>query len=246
MQTQIDALFAYPVWLAKYEQEMDRPNAKESSAITLADQSVAESVGSGSNLHLGGLYQSSNNEWVQFFTMMGSWFNNQYNRIYRDTKGFSSFDNKQAIMSITAVPLFAGIMSAALRVDFPDEDKEENWLTWGAKQWGMFLAAMIPGLRDVAAANVAQRPVSTVYETAIKTPLRIYREVDAYSTDRQTGLKTSADLLTITATIVPLPGSGNIVRYMDYVDSYNRGNEGDIHNPYQALVEGSNKNDSKR
>lgn len=257
MQTQMDALLAYPVWLAKYEQSIagfnaENPNADEKStnaatkiAITLADQAVAESVGSGSNIHLGGLYQSSNNEWVQFFTMMGSWFNNQYNRIYRDTKGFTSFDNKQAIMSITAVPIFSALLSAAIRMDGPDED-EESWIEWGVKQWGMFLAAMVPGLRDVAAANVEQRPVRTVYESAIQTPTRFFSEFKAYSEDRQTGLKTSADLISTTGTLVPLPGSGNISRFLDYVDSYNRGLEGDVFNPYQALVEGSDKNDKQR
>jgi hypothetical protein len=105
---------------------------------------------------------------------------------------------------------------------------------------------MVPLLRDFAAANIEGRDVRNVWEGAVKTPARVVGEIKAYSDDRQTGLKTSADLISTAATIIPLPGSGNITRVMDYLDSYNRGNEGDVFNPYQSLVEGSNKNDNER
>tara|TARA_R110002072_G_scaffold241714_1_gene400582 strand:+ start:1419 stop:8033 length:6615 start_codon:yes stop_codon:yes gene_type:complete len=261
LQTQMDALLAYPTWLAKYEQVLEEltasnPNATEAeangfvkTAVTLADTSVAESVGSGSDMHLGGLYQSTNNEWIQFFTMMGSWFNNQYQRIYRDTKGFTTFANVEAIKSIMVVPMFSALMSAAVRMDGPDEDDLEGmlkWTKWGGQQYIMFLSAMVPLLRDFTAANIDQRPVRNVYEGALGTPLRVIGEVKAYSDDRQTGLKTSADLISTAATVIPLPGSGNITRFMDYVDSYNRGLEGKTFNPYQGLVEGSDKNDRQR
>ena len=255
-QTQMDALMAYPVWLAKYEQVLEsfnqeNPNASQAetdqsvkTAITLADTAVAESVGSGADIHLGGLYQSSNNEWVQFFTMMGSWFNNQYQRIYRDTKGFTTIAEKQAVMSVLVIPMISALMSSAIRMDGPDE--EEAWWLWALKQYGLFLTAMVPLLRDVASANIDQRPLRNVWEGAAQTPLRVVNEINAYGEDRQTGIKTTADLLSTFATLIPLPGSGNIVRTLDYMDSYNRGLEGRTFNPYQALVEGSNKNDRQR
>ena len=131
-------------------------------------------------------------------------------------------------------------------VESYDAPTGKFWIEWGAKQYGMFLTAMVPLLRDFAAANIEGRDVRNVWEGAVKTPARVVGEIKAYSDDRQTGLKTSADLISTTATIIPLPGSGNITRVMDYLDSYNRGNEGDVFNPYQALVEGSNKNDNER
>ena len=49
----------------------------------------------------------------------------------------------------------------------------------------------------------------------------------------------------IVGTVVPLPGSGNVVRGADFTESYNQGNEGgsiDALNVYQALVEGRDRN----
>ena len=43
---------------------------------------------------------------------------------------------------------------------------------------------------------------------------------------------------------MPIPGSGQVTKVADFVDSYNKGNEGDITplNVYQALVEGPDRN----
>lgn len=42
--------------------------------------------------------------------------------------------------------------------------------------------------------------------------------------------------------VVPVPGSGNITRVLDYVESFEQGNEGETINPYAAIVEGPDRN----
>jgi hypothetical protein len=44
-------------------------------------------------------------------------------------------------------------------------------------------------------------------------------------------------------TLVPIPGSGNVIRFVDYWRSFEEGEEGSTFNPYQALTEGKNRND---
>jgi hypothetical protein len=109
------------------------------------------------------------------------------------------------------------------------------------KQYGKFLSGTAPLLRDVASSFEGFSP-STVWSAGGETPARVFREISSFIEGDESGLKFTSDMLKVTATVVPLPGAGNVTRVMDYTDSYMQGNEGDTFNMYQALVEGADKN----
>lgn len=243
LQTMVDGEIAFPTWLASYEKAMD-DHGDHAKATSAADTSVAESVGSGTDLHLGGMFQSTQNELVKTFTMFGSWFNAYFQRIYKSTNGgdFSEANNVDMFNTVLLMPTIVGVLSAALIADGPGEDPEpEDYAKWIAKQGALFLSGTVPVLRDVASAFRGFAP-STVWSAGGEFVPRTFTEIGSFMEGDQTGLKFSSDMLKLTSSVVPLPGAGNVTRFMDYTDSYNRGKEGDTFNPIQALLEGAEKN----
>lgn len=236
-QTITDSLVAYPTWLARYEQSMDQ-HGDEPRAISDADNAVAESVGAGDDLHLGGAFHSTNTEFIRTMTIFGTWFNAYYQRIYRSTKGGTDFFNQDAIKSVFVTPFIVAVLSAALVMDGPADDEE--WYAWAMKRYAAFMAGTIPILRDVVSSFAGYAP-KTVFAGGAEAPARLVSEAQAYAEGRQTGLKATSDVTKIVTTVVPVPGSGNVTRVMDYMDSYNRGREGKW-NSYQAVVEGPDRN----
>lgn len=242
-QTLVDAEVAFPTWLAKYEAEME-DHGDERRAVSAADTSVAESVGSGSDLHLGGAFHSTQNELTRTFTLFGSWFNAYYQRIYKSTHGgnLSEADLMDMFTTVFTMPIIVGVLSAAMIADGPGDDPDaEDWALWVGKQYLAFLAGTVPLLRDVASSFKGFAP-STVWSAGGESPSKAINEVISYVEGNESGLKFTSDMLKIAATLLPIPGAGNFTRVMDYTDSYLQGDEGDIFNPYQALVEGADKN----
>lgn len=241
-QTIVDATIAYPTWLARYEQAMEE-HGDDKKAASQADTSVAESVGSGSDLHLGGGFQSSNTEFARTFTLFGSWFNAYFQRVYKSTEGLSTVARKEAMYTLTVMPFLVAVMSQLLIADGPGED--EDWFSWAMKRYGAFMAGTVPLLRDMVGAFKGYAP-STVWSGGGEAPVRLVGEVESYIEGKQTGLKFTSDLTKLVGTIVPLPGSGNFTRVMDYMDGYGRGKEDhDKHwflKGHQAITEGSDKN----
>lgn len=243
-QTFIDSMVAYPAWMAKYEQAIAE-HGDVKKAVSQADTSVAESVGSGTDLHLGGSFQSNNSEFMKGFTMFGSWFNAYFQRMVRDTENFSTAASKDAIYTLVTTPMIVGVMSAFIISDYPDEDgDDENWWLWIAKQYGKFMGGTFIFLRDFVSygtSGFAPTGVHTGMVEATGTLYNVAEDLLDPDSDR-TAYKNISDIIKVGATVLPIPASGNATRILDYLDSEYKGDEGTDLRPWQALVEGKNKN----
>lgn len=237
MQTLVDKHIAYPVWIAKYRQVMLETD-DEARAISAADTAVAESVGSGSDLHLGGMFHSTNRESTRMFTVFGSWFNAYYQRIYRDTRGFSGWTNR-SFGTLVSVPIMTAVASSLIIMDGPDEDEE--WWQYVLDNYLSFMAGTIPVVRDIASVSKGFTPKSPL-TSAVELPVVIMREFESGILDDDPDLLGSAiDATGAMTSVVPVPGSGQFLRMADYLESYYQGEEGEF-NAYQMVVEGKDKN----
>lgn len=245
-QTVVDAIISYPVWTATYEKAIQE-GVKEKDAVSKADSAVAESVGSGSDLHLGGLFASTQDEWTKTLTVFGSWFNAYYQRMYKSSKGFTDFRNKDAFMTMVTTPLVVGVLSAALVMDIPEEKDDEEFSKtvskWIAKQYFSFMAGTVPLLRDLWASMTGFAP-KNAYTSLMEAPENMKSVIESMfdPESKVTPLKQVSRMTKAATTVVPVPGSGNLTRLLDYIDSYQQGNEGTTFNYYQALTEGQERN----
>lgn len=241
MQTVMDSLIAYPTWLAKYEQSMAE-YGDETRAATDADNAVAESVGSGADIHMGSIFHQNQSELLKTLTMFGSWFNAYFQRVYRGTEGFTTM-TRDGALSLTITPFIAAIMSALLVMDYPDEDDDQTWTAWILSNYTSFLAGMVPILRDFISAFKGFTPKSPL-TSFVEIGARSVSEIEALSEGRQSGLKTASDVGKLVTTVVPVPGSGTVFRAVDFVDSNMQGQEtgSAFKKTYQALVEGPDRN----
>jgi hypothetical protein len=241
LQTMVDMTVAYPTWYAKYQTAIEEHN-DEARAVIEADTAVAESVGSGSDMHLGRIMQSNQNEFVKTLTVFGSWFNAYYQRLNKSSKGgtdLNIFTNMALLMDAVIMPIIVANLTQMIIFDTPDEDEE--WYEYMFDNTWQFLVGTMPVVRDLASLMKGFEP-TTPLSAIVSSPVRIVREFESFSNDNQSGLKLVADVGRATGQIVKMPGSGNLWRSLDYIDSYLQGDEGDYFNPYQALTEGSDKN----
>lgn len=234
-QTLVDSFFAYPTWLSSYEQSMEN-HGDEKRAISEADTAVAESVGSGSDLHLGGMFQQNRSELIKMLTVFGSWFNNYYQRVYKATEAGTKID-MNAAMEITLLPFTVAILSALLVMDEPEDD--EPLPEWGAKRYAGFMAGMVPVLRDVASSFSGFTPTMP-----ITSLLEIPYKASQLTQGEKTGLKRSIDAAKVGTSAVPIPGSGAIIRVLEFMESDMRGKEhgSPLAKTYQSIVEGKDRN----
>jgi len=237
MQTIIDTTIAYPTWYAKYQTGMEKHGDEKRASIE-GDQAVAESVGSGSDMHLGRIMQSNQNEFVKTLTVFGSWFNAYYQRLYKSSKGGTDFLSGAFLLDGILLPIIAANMAQLLIMDWPDEEEEVE--EYVAKNTFKFMLGTVPLIRDIASAWEGFAPTMPISAVAV-APVRIKTEVESYMKGNQSGLKLGADVGRAVGSVVPLPGSGNLWRLMDYTDSYLDGKEGKNFNLYQALAEGRDK-----
>lgn len=244
-QTFVDSLIAYPVWWARYRKAMEE-HGDDKKAISQANTSVAESVGSGSDLHLSGWFQSTTSEFEKSMTMFGSWFGGYYQRMVRDTENFTTVNSKQALYTLVTTPFISGVMAAALIMDTPDdEDSLWEWWKWGGMQGVKFLGGTVPVVRDIVGYWIGGFPPKTVLAEGIAAPSKVGQAAAKYSEGEWTGYKTASAVIKSVGTVVKLPGSGTVTRPLDYLDSAARGREEGGSVPgkfYQSFVEGSNKN----
>ena len=236
MQTMVDSTVAYPTWLAAYENAMEA-HGDNARAITEADTSVAESVGSGSDLHLGRIFQSNQSEAVKTATMFGSWFNAYYQRLYRSSKGGTSYVNPQFALDALLIPFIVANLTQLLIMDTPDDDEElEEYLLKNTISFGL---GTLPLVRDLSSLSAGFTPTSPI--TAIPKALyNVPKEINSYLGGDQTGLKALSDTGKALTGVIKVPGSGQLWRAIDYTNSYLEGDEGDF-NIYQMLTEGKDK-----
>jgi hypothetical protein len=237
LQTAVDMAVAYPTWYAKYTDSIEK-HGDEKRAIIEADQVVAETVGSGHDAYLGRIMQSNQNEFVKTFTIFGSWFNAYYQRLYKASKGGTNFLSGAFLMDAIFMPIIVANLTQIIIGDWPDDDEEvEDYVLKNSLK---FMIATLPVLRDVASFHEGFTPTAPM--SAIPAALvRIPRELESYGEGRQSGLKLAADVGRTVGTVMPMPGSGNVWRLFDYIDSYMQGKEGKTFNPYLGLTEGADK-----
>ena len=238
LQTMVDSTIAYPTWHAQYTQSMSK-HQDEARAILEADSAVAESVGSGSDMHLGRIMQSNQNEYVKTLTLFGSWFNAYYQRLYKSSRGGESFMNMAFMTDAVIMPIIVANLTQAIILDMPDD--EETWLEWGIDNTTLFMLATVPVVRDFASLAQGFTP-TTPLGGMMAGVWRVPGEFVSWLEGNQSATKMTSDLGKATGLAVPMPGFGNLWRSLDYIDSYNQGNEGDYFNPMQMLVEGSDRN----
>jgi len=235
-QTAVDSMIAFPVWMSRYEEGMNN-HSDERRAVSDADTAVAESVGSGSDLHLGGLFQANNSEFTKTLTIFGTWFNAYYQRIYKSTDGMTTVANKEAVMSLLITPFIVAVLSAVVIMDMPKDD-EETW-AWMLKRYAAFMGGTAPILRDIISSFSGFAP-KTVFSGAAEVPAKFKSIAGKIIEEEEADIKTASNIIKAVTTVIPVPGVGNLTRTMDYVDSHDRGREGEF-NAYQALVQGPTK-----
>ncbi len=236
MQTAVDSVIAGPTWLAKYNEGMMK-HGNEKVAISHADTAVSESVGSGADLHLGTMFQSTNVQSVKAITQFGSWFNNYYQRTYKATQGYGSFEHKRQVFSaMVYLPILVSVMNAALTMDLPEDDEKVE--AWVAKKYIEHLAGQVPLVGDVISSMFGWRQTGLIADAA-STGGAI---VSLINKDEQPALESALDVLNILDTVIPISGSSQLQRPLDYMLSDEQGNEDGDLGAYQALVKGKTRN----
>jgi len=240
-QTMVDATLAYPTWLAKYETRFEL-HGDDKRAASEADSAVAESVGSGSDLHLGAWFSKNQTEWMRIFTLFGSWFNAYYQRIYESTSGLQKFD-MDSFKALFATPIITAVLSAVIIMDYPDDDSDEAFTEWLVKRYVYFMAGTIPFIREIAGSFSGFAP-KTIVGGGQEVPSRFINELISLAEGKQTTLKGTSDIIKLVTTVVPVPGVGNVTRVMDFIDSNTQGKEtgSPLKKIYQSVVEGPDKN----
>jgi len=182
--------------------------------------------------------QSNQNEFVKTLTIFGSWFNAYYQRLYKSSKGGTNFMSGAFLMDAVVMPIIVANLTQIVIGDWPDKDEEvEEYILKNSLK---FLIGTLPLMRDMASFYEGFTPTMPISAIA-GAPVRLKSEVESYVKGNQSALKLAADVGRTLGTVTKLPGSGNLFRLMDYWDSFNRGKEGKIFNPYLALTEGADK-----
>lgn len=159
-----------PTWLAGYRQGLRQNGNDEAKAIAHADAVVKRAQASGlfadrSAVERGSVSRTARqNDVVRLFTALGSYMFAKFNVAYERTakakrligdEGISVRSAQEALswtIDMGFLFVLEAVVQAAIRGQLPsgDDDKEDGWLTFLAKQTGFSVMATIPGVRDVA------------------------------------------------------------------------------------------------
>jgi len=177
-----------------------------------------------------------NKQFIKLFTMFGTWFNAYFQRLYKTSKGGTSFLNAQFIANATIAPMLTAMISALLIMDFPGDDAdEEDWLIWFFEEYAKFMGGTYPIARDLAGAFQGFAPTTPLGGAIGKgaQTLKYISDLENLQEDPAKYAKKIADLASVA---MPIPGSGTVLRVWDCLLS-----DEDC-GAYQALVEGKDKN----
>ena len=246
LQTIGDAIVTYPAWLAAYDQGRTRfsvpgrPEAEvEKMAITWADEMVASTVGSGLTKDLPPLFQGTGSlaqavgpEAAKQLTFMGSFFNMTYNLYFEAWQRADFKSPGSALNFVREMAWYAvvpGILSAWVVGEGPDEEDDEGFWGWAAKataEYGfsasMFWRNMVSAIKGFEP-NIPAFKVFTGTTQAGKT-------ITAVATDdeEELGKEEMAKLIRSFEPLLALPGAGQAARTLEYLDSYEQGEEGEF------------------
>ncbi len=159
-----------PTWMAGYRQGLAKYGNDEAQAIAHADSIVKRAQASGlfsdrSAIERGSVTRTARqNDVIRLFTALGSYmfakFNVAYERSRRagrviQDEGLSIRSAREALsyaVDIGFLFTLEAVLAAAIRGQLPDDDDEEDdgWLTFLAKQTGFSVMGTLPGIRDLA------------------------------------------------------------------------------------------------
>lgn len=247
-QTIGDALVAYPAWIAGFNQGLER-YGDEGKAARHADEIVSATVGSGLSKDLSPMLSGSgivgpkgNPELAKQITFMGSFFNVVFNLIndsvqsndLKTVRGQAEFARQMTWYLVAPALLSQMVISS-----FWDEDEDGFW-AWAMKSVAEYGLSTVFMLREFAGASKGFEPSIPAFQF-MTGGIRVVNEVgEAFEEGEVEGDDLSAIIRGVQP-LVPLPGSGQVARTIDYLHSYSEGNEGEF-NLYDALVEGKERN----
>jgi len=250
-QIMLDAMISYPVWLAKYESEIIRHGDSFRAAIA-ADTSVAESVSSGEDLHVGRAFYSSANKMLKPLTAFGSWFNSTpLQTAYKAGEGYQTINgiNNPKFWYMIGSFYLAANIAAAVSNDFDydlwsdDNDESERdafwlwFLKWSSENTVEFGFGLFPIVRD-ALSSVKGYTLKSPFGDSFGAGMDIYKELTQYSEDKQSATKTAADIADAVTSLVKVPASGTGINVLDWIDAYSEYDEDNrITGPYTLFRE---------
>lgn len=244
----LDLTISYPLWMAKYNQVLEASGDPSKAAID-ADVAVNEAVGTGLDMGMGKALHSNQSAHIKLLTLFGSWFNSTvFQRAYAATKGGTDFTNKKALEALFLTPAITMMISEAIVMNHPfgdeDEGEYEGVAMWFLRNFAKFSSAAVPLFGGMISEMEGFSP-NTLLQDAQALPADTIGAINDARQGRMSPAEGFESFVKIVGTVVPLPGSGNVVRGADFTESYNQGNEGgsiDALNVYQALVEGRDRN----
>lgn len=248
----IDQMIAYPLWKQTFLGEMNAHGDKEKATIN-ADVAVAETVGSGMDIHVGKVFRSNENSYIKMLTVFGSWFNSSiFQRAYKGTMGGKKFLSKPAFSALVISPFLTMMISEVIVMNiWKGEDEDDPFWKWAAKGYGSFMGATVPVVGDLVSmltGGTNFRP-STLMEDAVYGVQQAPGILKGVADGDTTGWEVAEDFIKLAGSFIPMPGSGNIVRALDFADAVQTGEEEIPDNVvpfmrkgFQAVVEGSDKN----
>lgn len=239
----IDSIIAYPTWMHAYNTGMES-HGDEQKAIIDANVGVAQSVGSGMDLHVGKVLRSSENSYVRMLTVFGSWFNSSpFQRMYMGTMGGKKFLAPAAFEALVVAPLLVMAMSELLVANIPKgADEDDPWWKWLALGYFQFIGASIPVVGELLPGQNSFKP-STLLDDALYVAAEFPGEVTSFAQGDKSAIFMMEQSLKVFGSFVALPGSGNVIRALDFAQAVDEGDEEfNMIDSYRAVVEGSDKN----
>jgi hypothetical protein len=244
----LDLGISYPLWMSAYNKSLEQSGDASKAAID-ADTAVNEAVGTGLDIGMGKALHSNQSAHIKLLTLFGSWFNSTvFQRAYTATKGGTDFTNMKAVEALFITPAITMLISEAIVMNHPfGDDDEEGYagmIMWFIKNMARFNSAAIPLMGGMVSEIDGFSP-KTLLQEAQALP---GTTIDAIIKARDGELSSAEGFeafVKIVGTVVPLPGSGNVIRVADFAESFQQGEEGDninVIDMYQAVVEGRDKN----
>jgi hypothetical protein len=256
LQTLGDAVIAYPGWMVAYKKalaryEDDPVDLREKKAVTIADETIAKTIGSGLMKDLSPMLQGGGRlgkqmgaETLKSITFMGSYMavvgrmiaRAKNRNDYRTVRGAVKMSREMAM-----VIAFPAVLSALFVGSVPDEDDDETWAGWffeNCIKYGLSTAFVIRDLMQVVSGYDVQNSYGRAAESLVRG-FGIGLDI-AQGEKEITDLETQAKLLRAAGNVVPLPVSYQGARTMEYIDSQQDGNEGEF-NIFKMLVVGKDR-----